>query len=109
MEDGFVDQVRFTTLEDFIARSNNFHLHFLPESDVGRIYRTRPAFRRFQRMYPELERTVTQATMKTSQNGASHPYRLMIAAYNLMSRLVHKDDHHVRNTDGTFCSSYLLR
>jgi hypothetical protein len=86
----------FSSLEEFVEVANNFYLAFLIMDSMPDgfkdIYRKRPAFRRFAILFPEqlaeLEALLEETGRKMGADNAARLYE----AYQLMVRLVDRDD-----------------
>ncbi|MBI2176446.1 hypothetical protein HYU40_03835 [Candidatus Woesearchaeota archaeon] len=85
-------QKQFASLDDFIKGQNNYYAHFL-EGNWGQTRRNHPHFRRFQGLYPEMERKLrSEVTAARNQPGQQMPYTQLFESYKLMSQLVFADD-----------------
>tara|TARA_Y100000310_G_scaffold69026_1_gene64407 strand:+ start:21878 stop:22216 length:339 start_codon:yes stop_codon:yes gene_type:complete len=106
-----VPQVEFSDLAEFKKGENNFHLFFSGGTWIGDGYRAKPVFTRFQKINPELERELTQATVRAeeqSQERPNLPYEKLFQAYQIMSKLVSVDDEGVTE-DGSSNRDFLTR
>ncbi|MEI7719497.1 MAG: hypothetical protein WCI72_06515 [archaeon] len=102
-------QREFTSLDDFVKNSNNFYLHFVGDSGMGRLYRTKDAFKRFQKYHLELEQETTRIVVSDVRDTSlskwhgpitkTETWEKLIEAYKLMSQLVYKDDRDVKRPD----------
>lgn len=93
-----VPQKEFESLEDFIEGQKNYWGHFLKGNEWGETRRSRSCFKRFQKLYSELEEKTTTATVqaRTAEPPKKLPYKLLFETYELMSKLVFADDEGVK-------------
>ncbi len=98
-------QVEFNSLYAFVEGSNNFQLHFFPNSSHGTVYRNRSVFLRFQKANPNMEKEISEAVPNPKEE---FPWRKLFEAYKLMSQLVFVDDPAVMR-DGQPDRYYLVR
>ncbi len=103
-------QTEFESLDDFIRGQNNYYAYFLDDCDWGISHRERPPFRRFQEAHPEMERKVTDATIRAlrAESRQKLPYEQLWETYKIMSRLVFVDDRSVMR-DGQPDKYFLIR
>jgi hypothetical protein len=105
-------QVEYKTLEEFIERSNNFYLFFLPDCWTAQeCYRKKEAFLRFQQSNPEMDKEISGATMhavRVAPEKPDLPWEKLFEAYKKMSQLVFVDDEWVMR-DGKPDDWYLCR
>jgi len=91
--------IQFGTLDDFVDRQDNYWAHFLDDVDFGQMKREHPYFKRFQAAHPEMERQVTEATVRARRAVPRErlPYEQLWETYKLMSKLVFVDDKDLQN------------